>query len=125
MTLERQFNLVVDLQVSGEPHLSELEAQRLFRISQEALNNVVKHSHADKARLMLRFNASRIYLLVEDQGIGFDPQALNPAVDHIGLASMQERVDAMGGILTVDSHPGQGTRVTVELSSTGEEEKDG
>ena len=122
MTLERQNGLAVDLQVSGEPHLSELEAQRLFRISQEALNNVVKHAQTDKACLTLRFDGDQVWLQVEDQGIGFDPQALTAAQDHMGLAGMQERVDAMGGSLTIDSYPGQGTCVTVEMTSTHEEE---
>ena len=97
----------------------------MFRISQEALNNVVKHAQADKAYLTLRFDGDRVFLQVEDQGIGFDPQALNTAEDHMGLTSMQERVDAMGGQLTIDSKPGQGTRVTVELTSPSEEENDG
>ena len=75
MTLERQYGLIVDLQVSGEPHLSEPEAQRLFRTSQEALNNVVKHSQTDKARLTLRFEwQTGSFYMVEDQGVGFDPQ---------------------------------------------------
>ena len=51
--------------------------------------------------------------------------ALISAQDHIGFASMQERVDAMGGLLTIDSSPGRGTRVTVEVTSTSEEENDG
>jgi signal transduction histidine kinase len=125
VTLERQYGLMVDLQVSGEPHLSELEAQRLFRVSQEALNNVVKHAHTDRACLTLRFDGEHVYLQVEDQGIGFDPQSLGKAENHIGFVSMRERVEAMGGLLTVDSQPGQGTRVTVEVSSAGEEESDG
>ena len=125
MTLEKQYDLAVELQVSGEPHLSELDAQRLFRISQEALNNVVKHSQTDKVCLTLRFNGDRVFLQVEDQGIGFDPQSLSTAGDHIGLAGMQERVDAMGGLLTIDSFSGGGTRVTVEVTSTAEEENDG
>jgi signal transduction histidine kinase len=124
ITLERQYGLAVDLQVSGEPHLPEPEAQRLFRISQEALNNVVKHAHTDKALLSLRFDNGRVILQVEDQGIGFDLEALT-AEDHIGLASMHERVDAMGGILTIDSHPEQGTRVMVEVNSTSEDENEG
>jgi signal transduction histidine kinase len=122
---KRQYGLEVDLQVSGEPQLSELEARQLFRISQEAFNNVVKHAQTDKAWLTLRFEDNRILLQVEDQGSGFEPETLVAEQDHIGLASMQERVDAMGGILTVDSNPGQGTRVTVEVTSTDKEENDG
>jgi len=125
MTLERQNGLTVDLQVSGEPHLPELEAQRLFRISQEALNNVIKYSQTDKARLTLRFDGERVFLQIEDEGIGFDPLALITTQDHIGLATMQERVDAMGGLLTIDSQPGQGTRVMVEVTSNNKEANDG
>jgi signal transduction histidine kinase len=122
MTLERQYGLKVDLQVSGEPRPSELEAQRLFRISQEALNNIVKHAQTDTAVLSVRFDDGGIHLRVEDHGVGFDSQTLITTHDHIGLASMQERVDAMGGVLTIDSHVGQGTRVTVEVTSIGNEE---
>ena len=68
MTLERQYGLTVDLQVSGEPHLPELEAQRLFRICQEALNNVVKHSQADKAWLTLRFEGDRVFYKLKIKG---------------------------------------------------------
>jgi signal transduction histidine kinase len=125
MTLERQTGLTIDLQIIGEPHLSELEAQRLFRISQEALNNVVKHAQTDKAFLTLRFDGDRILLQVADKGIGFDLEAAQVTEGHIGLSSMQERVDTMGGQLTIDSHPGQGTRVVVEVISPYEEENNG
>jgi signal transduction histidine kinase len=125
MTLERQYGLTVDLQVSGEPHLSDREAQRLFRVSQEALNNVVKHAQTDKASLTLRFDGKRVLLQVEDQGLGFDREALHAMEDHMGLASLQERVDAMGGKLTITSHPGQGTLVTVEMTTTNKENNDG
>lgn len=125
MTLERQYGLTVDLKVDGQPHITELESQRLFRITQEALNNVVKYARTDKAYVTLRFDDDQVFLQVEDKGKGFDQQTAITAEDHIGLVGMQERVDAMGGILTIDSHPGEGTRVTVEVTSTVEEENDG
>jgi signal transduction histidine kinase len=125
MTLEREHGLIVDLQVSGELHLRDVEARQLFRISQEALNNVVKYAQTDTACLILSFEGNRVFLQVEDQGIGFEPAKLTTARDHIGLTSMKERVEAMGGVLTIDSHPGQGTRVTVEVTSTEKEGNDG
>ena len=125
MTLEREHGLTVDLQVSGELHLRDVEARQLFRISQEALNNVVKYAQTDTACLILSFEGNRVFLQVEDQGIGFEPANLTAARDHIGLTSMKERVEAMGGVLTIDSHPGQGTQVTVEVTSTGKEGNDG
>jgi signal transduction histidine kinase len=125
MTLERQYDLKVDLRASGEPHLSELEAQRLFRISQEALNNIVKYARTDKANLAIRFDDDHVLLQVEDQGIGFDPEDLSTEEEHMGLYGMQERVDAMGGTLAIDSHLGQGTRVTVEVTLSGGDENNG
>ena len=125
MTLERQYGLQVDLQVSGESDLPERDAQRLFRISQEALNNVVKYAQTDKAWLTLRFEGERVFLRVEDHGIGFDPDTIDTDEIHIGLAGMEERVDGMGGTFAVDSGPGQGTRVTVELNATSKENNDG
>jgi len=119
--LERQYGLKVDLRVNGEPQLTESEAQRLFRISQEALNNVVKHAQTDKAVLSIRFDNGRVLLQVEDQGIGFAPEDIRAEEGHMGLSGMQERVDAMGGTMTVDSHPDQGTRVTVEVTLMAEE----
>ena len=125
MTLERQYGLTVDLQVSGEPRLPEREAQRLFRISQEALNNIIKHAGTDKACLRLRFDDERVSLQVEDQGIGYDPEALEMVEDHMGLAGLQERVDAMGGQLIIASQPGQGTRVMVEVTLNNKEKNHG
>ena len=125
IAMERQYGLMVDLQVTGEPHLTETESQRLFRISQEALNNVVKHAQTDKAWLTVCFDGQQIDLTVKDQGQGFDPEALNTTDDHVGLAVLQERVDAMGGLLTIDSQPGQGTLVMVEVTSTSEEMNNG
>ena len=121
VTLERQYGLKVDLRVNGDPQLTESEAQRLFRISQEALNNVVKHAQTDKAVLSIRFDNGRVLLQVEDQGIGFAPEDIRAEEGHMGLSGMQERVDAMGGIMTVDSHPDQGTCVTVEATLMAEE----
>ena len=121
VTLERQYGLKVDLRVNGDPQLTESEAQRLFRISQEALNNVVKHAQTDKAVLSIRIDDGRVLLQVEDQGIGFAPEDIRAEEGHMGLSGMQERVDAMGGTMIVDSHPDQGTRVTVEVTLMAEE----
>jgi len=121
VTLERQYGLKVDLRVNGDPQLTESEAQRLFRISQEALNNVVKHAQTDKAVLSIRFDNGRVLIQVEDQGIGFAPEDIRAEEGHMGLSGMQERVDAMGGTMIVDSHPDQGTRVTVEVTLMAEE----
>jgi signal transduction histidine kinase len=119
--LERQHDLVVVFQVEGEPQLSDLEARRLFRVVQEALNNVVKHAQTEKASVALRFDGGRVLARIEDEGQGFEPQAVGIDGQGIGLSTMRERVEMLGGSLTVDSSPGTGTRITVELASRGGE----
>jgi signal transduction histidine kinase len=61
-------------------------------------------------------DAKRIFLAVEDSGVGFDPSQARPLPGHLGLASMQERVEALGGTLTIDSKPGKGTRLQVVIA---------
>ena len=117
VTLERQHGLVVALQVEGEPHLTDLEAQRLFRVIQEALNNTVKHARTDRASVALHYEEGRVLARIEDEGRGFAPEAVGAEGHGIGLSTMRERVEMLGGTLTIDSSPGAGTRVTVELAS--------
>jgi signal transduction histidine kinase len=119
-TLERQHGLIVALYVTGEPRLSEKHTERLFRVVQEALNNVVKHAQTDKASVTLRFEDHRTFVQVQDHGKGFVPDDVRSKAGHIGLSTMRERVEMMGGTLTIDSRPGQGTRVVVEVPRTAE-----
>jgi signal transduction histidine kinase len=107
--------LIVSLQVEGEPQLTGLEAQRLFRVIQEALNNVVKHARTDRASVALQFEDGRVLARIEDEGQGFAPATASPDGQGIGLSTMRERVEMMGGTLAVDSSLGAGTRVTIEL----------
>jgi signal transduction histidine kinase len=124
VTLERQHGLVVALQVDGKPHLTDLEAQRLFRVIQEALNNVVKHARTDRASVILQFDDGRVLAQIEDEGQGFTPEAVRAQEQGIGLSTMRERVEMLGGTLTVDSSPGAGTRVRVQLASGSGEASD-
>jgi signal transduction histidine kinase len=93
-----------------------LEIQ-LFRIVQELLNNVVKHSQAATARVAVRRGALRITLAVEDDGRGFDPDALehSPTWLGLGLTDVTERVRLLGGTARCDSRPTAGTRWTIEI----------
>jgi signal transduction histidine kinase len=117
VTLDRQHGLMVTLQVEGEPDLTDVEAQRLFRVIQEALNNVVKHAQTDRASVALQFEDGRVLARIEDEGQGFAPAAARAEGQGIGLSTMRERVEMLGGTLIIDSSPGAGTRVTVELTS--------
>jgi signal transduction histidine kinase len=89
----------------------------LYRIAQEALTNCAKHAAAHTVELRLGVHEGRVNLTIEDDGAGFDPAALasGGATPGLGLLSMRERAEFMGGTLTVDSRLGLGTKISVEL----------
>ena len=107
--------------VEGEepvPRLATRAESALFRITQEALNNIVKHSGARHAWVRLRYDDRKVELAVEDDGCGFDTAARaggdRPAW---GLLGMQERAHMLGGSLVVESKSGAGTTIVVEIPS--------
>lgn len=88
----------------------------LYRIAQEALNNVVKHSGASRVEISLRCLGDTVELAVSDDGRGFDVAAVPP--DHLGLGIMRERAETIGASLGLRSAPGRGTRVAVVWQDT-------
>jgi PAS domain S-box-containing protein len=86
----------------------------LFRIVQEALQNVAKHSGAQEARVTLRGNGQQIDLRIEDPGSGFDPKR-SQRTGTLGLVSMHERVRLVGGHISIHSQPLHGTRIEVQI----------
>jgi signal transduction histidine kinase len=89
----------------------------LLRIAQEALINAVKHARGSTVCLMLESSAERVRMIVADDGCGFDSSAISPCRAHSGwgLRIMRERADAVGASLEVESQPGTGTQVIVEV----------
>jgi NarL family two-component system sensor histidine kinase LiaS len=87
----------------------------LFRVVQEALTNVVKHSQASLATISLMGASDRLTLTVEDNGLGFSHDSALKDTASLGMTTMQERVEAIGARLSVRSAPGHGTIVTIEL----------
>ena len=87
--------------------------EHLYRLALEALNNTVKHADARTAAITLTVAGERLELAVTDDGVGFDTNSEHPG--HLGLRTMQERADALGGTLSVTSHPGQGTTVRLVI----------
>jgi len=96
------------------PRLSDEVQLGIFRISQECLNNIAKHSGADKARILLQHTRELVRLAISDLGRGFDPSAV-AFKGGLGLLSMEERALSMGGHLMVSSSPGRGTKVTLTV----------
>jgi len=114
-------SLAVSLEVEGDQPLEQAEEQGLFRIAQEALNNIVKHAQASQAQIRLHL-AEPFWMEVEDQGRGFDLQQARSSSrvgDRVGLISMGERAAEIGWDLQVISSPGAGTRIRVEKPSGG------
>ena len=85
----------------------------LYRIAQEALNNVAKHAAATELDVRLAQNGESVTLFIADNGQGFDPGAVPDG--RAGLQGMAERVAQLHGNLTIQSTPGQGTEINVEV----------
>jgi signal transduction histidine kinase len=106
-------------------HLSPLAAFQLFRFIQEALTNVRKHAGAREATVALTSNGpDQLKVIIADDGQGFTPgQQRNDKPQPLGLTSMRERVEALGGTFHMNSQPGSGTQViaTIPIPRTREE----
>jgi PAS domain S-box-containing protein len=111
-TVERRARVETQLVVDAVPELPADVEQSLYRIAQEALNNALKHSAATRVAIHIGMADRVVRLEVRDNGQGFDLEAFKDRTG-IGLASMQERAESLGGQLLIDSNPGQGTCVEV------------
>ena len=91
--------------------------QLVYRTAQEALRNVLRHAAAATVRVEASLHGGTLRLLVEDDGCGFRPAEVRRARadGHLGLALLGDRAGAMGGFLIIDSEPGRGTRVRLEV----------
>ncbi len=108
-TWSRQTAVAAELETCGEPERAPAEVEAaLFRVAQEALANVGKHSGASKTRLTLTYLDGTVLLDVHDDGAGF---VTGRRTDGYGLVGMRTRLDKVGGVLTVESGPGVGTTV--------------
>jgi signal transduction histidine kinase len=111
---ELRVDLVVDRM--SDRLLAETEATA-YRVIQEALTNVAKHAHATACRVYLQRLTSTLLVTVEDDGVGFEPARLSErgVSRGLGLIGIRERVSQLKGTTRIESAPGKGTRVTVEL----------
>lgn len=100
-------------------HLSSEHESLLFRIAQEALTNCAKHSQAERIEIKLGATRDEAILTIADDGIGFSSLMLTDPDRSagLGLLTMRERAEFAGGRFTLDSRPGQGTRITVEIGT--------
>ena len=99
-------------------HFSPEVTTAVFRIAQEALTNIVKHAQAQMASVMLTHRGGKLVLIIEDDGKGFDfaeARRRRSGGQQLGLVGMEERVQVLGGTLTMESSPGSGTTLVMEL----------
>lgn len=122
-------NLDLDVQIEAEgavDTLSEEARLALYRILQEALSNVVRHAEAETVVVRLGSRDGRVTAEVEDDGVGFDVDRVGPGRGgRLGLVGMEERASLVGGSVEVDSEPGEGTRVRVQIPADGSHGGDG
>lgn len=114
----QRVNIAAELHTSGlmnDRLASEVETA-LYRIAQEALNNVAKHSQASRVEVLLERRPDCILLILEDDGVGFAEADVGGAGHGFGLVGMRERAALVGASLQIDSTPGQGTTVLVRMA---------
>lgn len=108
------------LHVSGKPRrLTPEDEIAIYRIVQEALHNVQSHANASMAEILIRFSPDGLWLMVQDDGHGFDSSSI-PALagDHMGLIGMRERAQGIGAELDIQSTPGEGTSIILRAPAS-------
>jgi signal transduction histidine kinase len=117
---KEQTGISTQLVVEGDMHLPSGVELQLVRIIQESLTNVRKHSKATTARVEIRRREGKLLLTANDDGVGFVQAARSRTLfPRFGLTTMRERAEAIGGTFEIESTPGSGTTVRVEIPVTG------
>lgn len=104
--------LSIETEIAVDDSLAPEEERVVYRLVQEALNNVLKHSRASSAKVSVRLADHRVEIDVNDDGNGFDPDQVGAGR---GLTGMRERIELFGGEIEVDARPGDGTRVSARV----------
>jgi two-component system sensor histidine kinase UhpB len=115
-----RYGLRVDVQVFGLSERLPLEVETaVFRIAQEALTNALKHARATNVSIVLERRADRLSVVIEDDGVGFDPKACESSTEtrprRLGLSSIRERLSLINGILRIEAAPGSGTTLFIDV----------
>ncbi|HEY53082.1 MAG TPA: GAF domain-containing sensor histidine kinase [Caldilineae bacterium] len=127
--IEERYALRMRFEVSGVKKRLPAECETiLFRITQEAITNVIKHADANEVQIHLVLEPPQVNLRIVDDGKGFNPSEFlsqKPTLSGWGLLGMQERVSLLGGRMHIDSAPGEGTRISVTVFPVTWEQIDG
>lgn len=119
--VSKRSSLPIHIETTVSGRLSSAVETTLYRVVQEALNNAVKHANAMTVWIRAWQNKGVLFCSIRDDGAGFDLRCLQRASGRkgLGLVAMQERVSAIGGTLQIESNPGHGTEVRLQLSLEG------
>jgi signal transduction histidine kinase len=115
--LRRVYRRDVGLHVDGDPELPPETGAEVLRIVQEALQNALRHSSAERLDVFLDADDEMVRVRVVDDGSGFDPGAPGLRARRLGLTSMEERARSVGGRLSITSRPAEGTTIALEVPS--------
>jgi signal transduction histidine kinase len=108
--------MVLETPAGTGPFFAPDTAVQVLRIIQEALTNVRRHAQAMQAWVTFKVDGDRATIVIQDNGRGFDPSRTDPdGHKHLGLLTMRERAESVGGSLRIDSQVGQGTRIELSL----------
>lgn len=119
-SLRKQTGIEVNFEVEGlGERLPDDMETALYRIVQEGCTNIARHAAASRASIAIRRNRNSIRVSLEDDGRGFDVAAAL-SLGRLGLVGMRERAEILGGVCTIASSPGQGTRIAVEAPLPGQ-----
>jgi signal transduction histidine kinase len=112
----RHAGIPVSLKTVGDlDDIPEEQRTCIYRIVQESLTNAAKHGQAKAVEVTIRESNRLLSVRIQDDGVGFDPAAKRNGGGGLGLLGMEERVKELGGSLRIDSHPGDGTVLAVQL----------
>lgn len=113
----KRHQLDIDVAITGLDNcrLPQDIETALYRITQEALTNIVRHANAETASIFIERTDQKVRAIIDDDGAGFDPGGVASNEGHLGLYGIRERAELLSGHLTIESEPGHGTSLYVEI----------
>lgn len=113
---EGRYGVTIDFMVTHvDERLPVAVETAVYRIVQEALTNIARYAQAHSASVILDRRGDRLRVIVEDDGVGFEPDAVRAGGKSLGLQGIRERASLFGGTLAIESHPGQGASLFIEI----------
>lgn len=121
MDCRRRHPLDIDVAITGldDERLSPEVETALYRITQEALTNIIRHAQAETASIFIERSNGSVRAVIEDDGIGFEIDYVERLDGHLGLYGIRERAELLGGKLTIESERGRGTSLYIEIPVEG------